>query len=69
MDKEISDKHLDDISTNFRHGKRPEGDSNAKTVEALDILGAGAPYGTALGPKGRPAHDKGLYAEDDVGEE
>lgn len=62
--KAISDKTRNNISTGFRNGKRPEGDSNAKTCEALDILGGGKPYGSELGPKGRPAHDKALYAED-----
>jgi len=67
MENPISEKTRGDISTNFRHGKRPAGDSNSKTVAALDILGRGKPYGAPGGPlgdKGRPEHDKELYAED-----
>lgn len=60
----VNGKYRDEISNDFRHGKRPQGDSNAKTVEALSILGAGKPHGSPLGYKGRPAHDTMTYAED-----
>lgn len=57
----LTDKELGSISTG---PKTKHFDSNAKTVEALSILGAGKPHGSALGYKGRAAHDTKTFAED-----
>lgn len=65
MSECISDKELDRIANGNAASKREHiknHGANAKTAEALAILGAGKPH-SELGFKGRKAHDTEAYED------